>query len=76
MGEWPGQRRAAQVGASDRADHQRPAREQPNRCAAVGQEIGVVVGRVARCGQRKQVDALGEGDVFSVMDGLMRRGQV
>ena len=45
---------AEQVGAAEGADHQRPAREQRRRRAVDDEEVGEVVGRVARRGDRPQ----------------------
>ena len=76
VGQRLGQFRAAQIGASDGADHQRATAEQRCRRAAVLEQVDVVVGGVTGRGDRPQRHPWGECDPFLVVHGEMRRLQL
>ena len=66
---------AAQIGPSDRADHQRPTGEHRHRPAGAMQDVGVVVRRVPGRRYRLQRDGVGQLDRVAVGDGTVRYGQ-
>ena len=66
---------AAQVGAPDRADHQRPTGEHRHRPAGAVQDVGVVVRRVPGRRHRLQRSRSRPSHRVAVGDRAVRRGQ-
>ena len=76
MGEGDGQVWTAQVSAPNAAHHQRAPREQPDRDALLFEEVSVMVGGVARSGDRDQRSRGAERDPVAVLHRVVGRREV
>ena len=61
-------REAEEVGASDRADHERPAAEERDGFAVFAEEVGEVIGCMPGGWDRAQAQRIGECDLVARLD--------